>query len=148
MEQITVMENVKGKYGPQIKDKAGKFYSFGKFYKGPTEFPLGSSFEADLFKSEKGNSYINNVGKVTVPTEPVVVAPKVKPLFKAKADTSMTKEEWQAKDRSQLIGGLGHDAAELVAALSVLSNLNTEEKLINAYKNVLLGILKVRDELR
>jgi len=67
METIVVKESVKGKFGPQLKDEKG-YLSFGKFYKGDTEFSAGTVLEADLYITQKGARYINSVN-VVKPTE-------------------------------------------------------------------------------
>ncbi len=162
MQKLVIAESVEGKFGPQVKDVAGNYYSFSKFYKGPTEFPVGTALDVDVYTTAKGGKYLNSakvvVGdsdvielpttKKTQTTETVSkVAPKAKPDFKAKADTTMSKDEWKAKDRSQLIGGLSHDSAAITAALVNVSNLN-QEKALEVYKKLLEGMLAIREEVK
>ena len=60
----------------------------------------------------------------------------------------MTKAEWSAKDRSQLIGGLSHDAATIVAAAMTLQPFNSTDEVLLFYKRVLEGLLRIRDEVK
>jgi hypothetical protein len=57
--QVTFVKAVEGKFGPQLLDRENKYYSFGKFYKGPTDFT--GTAEVDLFVTAKGNNYINKL---------------------------------------------------------------------------------------
>lgn len=58
-ETLTPTELVKGKFGPQVKQ--GKdYYSFSKNYKdGALE--VGTTYEAEVYVSDKGYKYINSV---------------------------------------------------------------------------------------
>jgi hypothetical protein len=62
------------------------------------------------------------------------------------ADAPVEKVDWAAKDRSQLVGGRSHDAVELVAAS--LSSCTPMPKVLELYKEALLGILKLSDEIK
>lgn len=156
-ETLVVAKMVEGKFGPQVLDVAGNYYSFSQKYNGDTVFQPGTKLEADVYVSEKGkykNRYLNSV-KV-VGTEAVDTAKGVdlrnappKKSFKAKEDTSMSKAEWAAKDRSQLIGGLSHDAATLAATLySVDGSQLGPNVALQLYKQLLDGMLKIREEIK
>jgi hypothetical protein len=77
-EVVTVSELVKGKFGAQIK--AGKdYYSFSKNYKdGALE--AGTTYEMEVYVSDKGYKYINrahSVGRSVTPDK--TTAPKETP---------------------------------------------------------------------
>lgn len=119
----------------------------------------GFEFDGDVYVSEKGAQYLNKiVGEVkpvvTDVTPPVdtKVAPKFVPKFtKTEAPTNgMTKAEWQAKDRSQLIGGLSHDAATIAVAVLNLDGSNEPgtDSALRVYRTLLEGMLKIREELK
>lgn len=150
-ESIVVAENIQGKYGAQVKDTNGDYFSFGKFYKGPTAFGVGDVLKIELYKTEKGNKYINKVLSADVAT--ASTTPKAEPstekkapAFKAKADTSMSKDEWKAKDRSQLVGGLCHDAAQLT--LTALTVGEKPEVVLKTYEEILNGLIELRDGMK
>jgi hypothetical protein len=113
----------------------------------------GAELDAEYYVADSGKEYLNKILSVVVPVlsysgpEAVSTAPKAKKSF-VKAD-SMTKAEWSAKDRSQLIGGLSHDAATLVAAVLGFNNPDgTTEGMLEMYKQVLTGLIKIRDEIK
>ncbi len=120
----------------------------------------GVSFEAELYVADSGKRYLNKIlaqasrsgvaKPVKSPVSEVTKAVKSeeKAIVKAVADAPMTKAEWSAKDRSQLIGGLSHDAAELVAAMLPMQPAESISSVLDIYKEVLLGLLKIRDEVR
>lgn len=57
--------------------------------------------------------------------------------------------DWAAKDRSQLIGGLSHDAAELTVALvRVQGSLDNTQAILAAYKEFLEGLIQIRNEVK
>ncbi len=122
----------------------------------------GVEAEFVLFVANSGKKYVNELKGLSKaefkasPKEEIKPEAKseakteVKGEFKkpkAQADTSMTKSEWQAKDRSQLIGGLSHDAAAIAAAWVNVQGSSNEEALAN-YKFFLEGMLKIREELK
>lgn len=150
MQTLVVAESVKGKYGPQLKDVAGAYYSFSKFYKGPTDFPVGTSLKADVYVTEKGGKYLNTAEVLgqedAVPIEKKSIS-KPPAVKAAKASEVMTKAEWSAKDRSQLIGGLSHDAAALGAVLVNVNSLDSKGALA-VYKELLEGMIKIREQVK
>ncbi len=127
----------------------------------------GAEFEAELFVADSGKRYLNKIiGGSTKPYSSLVsgaeqhphvdevklAAEKAKkpfmPKFQKKeevASDKMSKSEWQAKDRSQLIGGLSHDAAAITASLVACTAVDDPLKL---YKSLLEGMLKIRDEVK
>lgn len=77
-----------------------------------------------------------------------VITPISTVLGKPLKTEIMSKAEWTAKDRSQLIGGLSHDAAAVVASMvQVASSMDVVEALI-VYKQLLEGMLKIREGLK
>lgn len=69
-----------------------------------------------------------------------------KPLSGKLSDYGKTQTDWVAKDRSQLIGGLSHDAAELAAA-AVAYNVPISS-VVDQYKLALVALIKIREEVR
>jgi hypothetical protein len=123
----------------------------------------GRKFSVEMYIADSGKQYVNKVLRqldavASVPAKAVtstLTGVTVEQIQKVKAMTSsakssdtMTKAEWSAKDRSQLIGGLSHDAATLAAALLPMSPDNTPEDVLVTYKQLLEGMLKIRDEVR
>ncbi len=157
MEKLVVTESLAGKFGPQIKDVAGSFYSFSKFYKGPTVFVPGTVLEVDVYTTGKGGKYLNKATILTelpsqaekepakepkkAPSKPVE-APKA-----VKTSEAMTKAEWSAKDRSQLIGGLSHDSAAIASVLVNVNSLDAKGALA-VYKELLEGMLLIREQVK
>jgi hypothetical protein len=96
----TIVVEMNGKFGPKV---GGVFYSFGKFFKGEKQLPLGVPLTVDIYVSDSGKKYINRLeGNAVVTEAPPIVAPVfnntpvAKPLA-AKSET-MSKQEWQDKD--------------------------------------------------
>ena len=153
MEKLVVTESLAGKFGPQIKDVAGNFFSFSKFYKGPTVFEPGTVLSVDVYTTGKGGKYLNkaDVLSETAPTTPKAVkkAPSksVEAVKTPKASEAMTKADWGAKDRSQLIGGLSHDAAALAAVMANVNSLDAKGSLV-VYKELLEGMLLIREQVK
>lgn len=56
------------------------------------------------------------------------------------------KTDWAAKDRSQLVGGRSHDAAQLVVA-ALGAGVSIEETL-KMHREALVGLLKMADEVK
>lgn len=117
----------------------------------------GAEFEGEVYVADSGKQYLNKVLSQS-PAQPItkaVAAPvdterakKFTPKFTKKDDTSMSKAEWQAKDRSQLIGGLSHDAAAVTAALLATAAEMDPQEALTIYAFVLNGMLKIRDEVK
>lgn len=129
----------------------------------------GATFEGDFYVADSGKRYLNKilssvpsakgaaVSSQTTLAAPAFVdteqakkyAPKPFVAKFAKKDgaesTTMSKSEWQAKDRSQLIGGLSHDAAAITAALV---NVTQVLKPLDLYKELLTGMIAIREELK
>jgi len=156
MSKETVVIESLGKWGPKIN---GEYYSFSKKIQESDKGKLvpGGTFDLDIWTAESGKKYINAVvsSAVAVAEKPVAKAtsPEVKAFVaKVKAQASeaksetMTKAEWSAKDRSQLIGGLSHDAATLVAA-SVTANVPLEQ-VLEQFGTALTALLKVRETVK
>jgi len=53
---------------------------------------------------------------------------------------------WQAKDNSQKVGGIMHDAASVTQGL-IIANALTEEQALRAYERVLKRMIEIREAL-
>ena len=154
MSNTTVMKlKVKslGKFGFFTEDST-RGYNYSKNFSEADKAKVvpGVEFEGEVYTAESGAQYLNKiVNTVSLSVE----QPKSKAVEKketrpeAKSDT-MTKAEWSAKDRSQLIGGLSHDAATLTAAAMSLQPYNNTEEVLKEYKLILEGLLKIREEVK
>lgn len=108
MQVINVVESLEGKYGPQVKDDNGAYYSFSKFYKGETKLAAGA-YSIDLYVSAKGSNYINSLqgSAMVAPPAPVKRVAKVKqvtetPLMTSpKADVSFKPRDFDAEARGK-----------------------------------------------
>ena len=110
MSAITVMKfKVKSlsKFGFFAEGlEKGVYYSKKLDEKTKVQIVPGVEFEGELFTSDTGGMYLNKVNsfaviKVTPKVESkqeIKSEVKVKPVYKAKEDTSMSKDEWAAKD--------------------------------------------------
>lgn len=99
-ETIVVDESVQGKYGPQLK--VGKdYYSFGKFYKGQTNFGSKAEVTVDVFVTESGRKYINSVLKFVngKPSDSVQEEPQSKAKKEVKEAVKLLKT---ATERSEV----------------------------------------------
>lgn len=154
MEKLVIVESLEGKFGPQLKSVDGSFYSFSKFYTGQKAFPAGTVLDVDVYTTSKGGRYLNKA--IIVPQEAVKEAPKaekkavskpVEATKPAKTSEVMTKADWGAKDRSQLIGGLSHDAAALAAVMANVNSLDAKGALA-VYRELLEGMLLIREQVK
>ncbi len=137
---------------------------FSKQFKDQAKVLPGAELEVELYVADSGSKYLNKIlgsvahspVKASVDTEraqkvvdAVLAKPKsFVPKFQKKegASATMSKEEWQAKDRSQLIGGLCHDAAQLtLAALTV--GVKPEE-VIKTFNVILDELMALRAEVK
>lgn len=64
----------------------------------------------------------------------------------SKTTQPVEQSVWDKKDRSQLVGGRSHDSVELVKAS--LANATPMPKVLELYKEALIGILKISDEIK
>lgn len=126
-DTVIVQESVKGKFGPQVKDMSGNYYSFGKFYKGSTDFEPNTQLLVDVFVSEKGNKYINKVEKVILPE--VSDKPKKKVVKVAEQPTATTTT-YPVKIRDFDLEAYGKCKALLVQSLMpmLITNPQNEEE--------------------
>jgi hypothetical protein len=135
----TIVVEMNGKFGPKV---GGVFYSFGKFFKGDKQLPIGVPISVDVYVADSGKKYINRLeGSVAVSEAPITVShtpPPFKPLNQV--------TDWAAKDRSQLVGGRSHDAAELVNTALVTGT--PLEEVLKLYKEALQAILKMSEEVK
>ncbi len=156
-ERITVAELSKFgfKVGQEYVNYSKKLTEAEK-----TRVVPGAEFDAELFVADSGKRYLNKIlsgmAASVSSAAPAVVpdverAKKFVPKFEKKetgASATMSKSEWQAKDRSQLIGGLSHDAAAITAAFVTVSGEVKGEAILESYKFILQGMLKIRDEVK
>ena len=63
-----------------------------------------------------------------------------------KASETMSKADWNAKDRSMMLGGISHDAAQLAAA-SVTANVSIHD-VVQAYCVAMTQLIKFREEVK
>ncbi len=156
----TVMEKIKVDELSKFGFKVGNEYlNYSKKLSeaDKTRVVPGAEFDAELYVADSGKRYLNKIlTGVTAAIVKAVSAPKTDaerakvftPKFQKKesvADSEkMSKADWSAKDRSQLIGGLSHDAAAIVANMG----LGTVEEALVEYKAALEGMLKIRDEIK
>jgi hypothetical protein len=157
MAQTNVMDvEVKAltKFG--FQNEKGEYVGWSKNFKegDKTQVVPGRKFSVEMYIADSGKQYVNKVIRLLgVEDKPLVApvfakTPTAKPLAKAPASETMSKAEWSAKDRSQLIGGLSHDAAAITAAMfGYMSGVDVPEAL-KTYKELLEGMLKIRDEVR
>lgn len=121
----------------------------------------GAQFEAEFYVADSGKEYLNKVVHVLksndVPEgQPKATSRSIKPVApvekkeapKASESTAMSKAEWQAKDRSQLLGGLFHDASTLTASLMNINGVTTPLEAVSLFEAVLYGLLKVREGVK
>ena len=148
-DKITVAEL--SKYGVKV---GNEYVNFSKNLKEADKGLIvpGAALDVELFVSDSGKRYINTVfsSSFSAPKTAKAETPKVPPKTETKATSAtMTKEEWKEKDRSQLIGGLSHDAAMLVAAMiTVFGNITSTTEAIALHKDVLQGLLNTREVLK
>lgn len=148
----------------------GKYVGLSKQLKDADKARLvpGAEFEAEYYIADSGKEYLNKILIMSDVSAPGVTLPSVaakaavdterakkftpkfnKPETKADPD-KMSKAEWSAKDRSQLIGGLSHDAAAVAVAVLNLDGSNEPgtESALRVYKTLLEGMLKIREEVK
>lgn len=135
-----------------------------------TRLVPGAEFEAEYYVADSGKEYLNkilasvssapqspgdsaNAPKTAYPKVDTERAKKFTPKYEKKAAVSdsekMSKADWSAKDRSQLIGGLSHDAAAITAALvTVIGDIYEPKNALTAYKELLVGMLAIREEVK
>lgn len=103
----------------------GTFYNLSKYNTelSPSKFKTGEFYDVEIKASKTGGLYITalgNAGKGTAQLTVNSAAPKAaaqvaakswgrRPFKPAAKDSGMSKEDWAAKDRAQMIGGLMHD---------------------------------------
>lgn len=105
----------------------------------PKSFVVGNVYGVTFKAGTNGKQYIDASSPITLPTEPSNIT-------KAKlADTS--PEYWDQKNRSQLVGGLFHDAAQITASLVMTQNLNKDDTL-KTFAAVFEALLEYRDSLK
>lgn len=150
----TIVVEALSKYGIKV---GNEYVNFSKNLNESEKGKLvpGGTYEVELYVADSGKRYVNKVIATTSGTsKPAVINPVTsksdqKPVTPVKVSETMTKADWGAKDRSQLIGGLSHDAAMLVAAMvPVLGQLESADAVIKMHKAVLEGLLKNRDEIK
>jgi len=108
----------------------------------------GATLMMEVFQNESGKRYVKAVGEKTEPVAEVI-KPFTPPVAKAVTPETNQKTDWAAKDRSQLIGGLSHDAVSLVNSLiRVRGDIDTAEKMLVVYKQFLEGLIQVRSEVK
>ncbi len=146
-----------------FQDETGGYVGYSNYLKDSDKAKVvpGRKFSVEVYVADSGSKKINKILKqldVSLPKnltdvtvkdiERSVIKQAVLKEAYGKSET-MSKAEWSAKDRSQLIGGLSHDAATLTAALSPVFGPDTAVPFVlNIYKQFLEGMLKIRDEVK
>ena len=103
------------------------------------QFDKEGTYQVKVKTNEKGYKSISEVvgGDTEAPAEETA---------KSTAKASPTKKtDWDAKDRSMLIGGLMHDAAALVAPNAVGNNT---KGILKEVKDMAEGLIELRKELK
>lgn len=145
MQKLVVVESVQGKFGPQVKDVTGAFYSFSKFYKGPTTFTAGTVLEADIYTTAKGGKYLNKAtiledGKGAVEEPKLEKKEEVKKAAPAKAEKvpptkygkPMSEYELEVERRISRAGVL--QAVLQCPALAPYEGKDLEEKALKLFE--------------
>jgi hypothetical protein len=155
-EIITVTDVAEDQYGTFVRAN-GKRYGEGKFFKGMNDLKAGGTYEVEVYTGPQGGKKIQKLisshpidkpETVLGTTNNTVATGNVPPLKNLKPKSeSMTKEDWSAKDRSQLIGGLCHDAAQITASLTVSQGMDKDGAL-EVYKDVLNQLINFRSEVK
>lgn len=153
MGQETIQVKALSKYG--VQDKDGNYLNWSKKINEAEKGKVvpGGVYTVDMFRAESGKGYINSVIQSELVQTPKFVAPGFKDtplakssIVKTNVSETMSKADWNAKDRSMMIGGISHDAAQLVHA-SFVANVPLED-VLNAYKNALSEVLDIREEVK
>lgn len=161
MANETLKVKALSKYG--VQDETGAYINWSKTIKESEKGKIvpGGEYIVDMFRAESGKGYINRVLDTKVAEMPKLVAPVFNntPLAKTvgidgtkllmaktHASESMSKADWSAKDRSMMIGGISHDASQLVHA-SFVANVPLDD-VLNAYRKALSTVLEIREEVR
>lgn len=107
-EILTVTELVKGKFGPQVK--IGKdYYSFSKNYRdGALE--IGATYEAEVYTTDKGYKYINNVSGQSKAAKAVKPEVKTDVVVDLKTRQIQRQGTWQAAASNPALIGYAADA--------------------------------------
>lgn len=135
-----------------------------------TRLVPGAEFEAEYYVADSGKEYLNRIlstGAFAPDVPGTVVAPKVQTTEAPKVDTerakrftpkfnkseakpaseTMSKADWNAKDRNMMIGGRSHDAAVIVAAMVNVQSLDVQTAL-DVYEALLKGMLEVAEVIK
>lgn len=165
LEKVTVEKLTK--FGFQIVGSSD-FINYSKQLKesDKTKVVPGAVFDVEFYVADSGKRYLNKIVTITNPPSDVDVIfgkpiEEVKKTFVPKfnktvgvsgtGSSSMSKEEWAAKDRSQLIGGLSHDSAAIVAAAvqsGLWPTLDNQAHVLRMYKDLLEEMLRIREDLK
>lgn len=145
------------KFGFQLE--SGEYVNVSKTLKDSEKGKIipGGQYDVEMYRSDAGKGYINKLLSSAL-VAPAGVAPvfnktpvakpvETKPLA-AKPNVSevMSKAEWNAKDRSMMLGGLAHDAAVLAAA-SVTANVPIEA-VLTSFEFAFGVLIKLREEVK
>lgn len=126
-----------------------QFISFNKNVNVPvTDLQTDGTYEFELSISEKtGKKYVNKV--LSLGTTGVETAVNQEPrTTSSTSSTGKSPSYWAAKDESQKLGGLFHDAATLTAAvLSLMTQQETESKMHDVFNHALEVVITARKNL-
>jgi len=146
MEKIKVFQS--GQWGVKVAENPDLWLNYAKGSGlNKDSFKPGAEYSVEIVENGKYRNIKSVEGVTTV--APVASKPAFKKAFAKKevsASTAMTKEEWAAKDRSQMIGGLSHDAVQLV--LAHVNSGKSVEELVSVYEEALTSIISLRDRVK
>ncbi len=117
------------------------------------KFIVGAELPVTLRVTNTGTKYVTGLNENPTP----LVAPVFNNMPLAKAEQpkvvvpktnseTMSKADWNAKDRSMMVGGLSHDSAVLVAAAATANT--SVELLLKDYIDILKALIQIRDEIK
>ncbi len=103
----------------------------------------GTKYVTAIGASKSGRIITNTAPDQTLAETKATPVATPKPVVKAEV---MSKADWNAKDRSMMVGGLSHDAAVLVQTAH-MSNSSIEDVLFD-YKRTLQELINIREEVK
>jgi hypothetical protein len=146
MTEVVKIDRV-GKFGPSIN---GKWYGLKKPLQ-PTDFIAGQAYEIETEPWSKNGKSGINIMKATpassaAPSVSVGTAKAVEAMVDQGAKKEDKTEYWAAKNDSQKLGGLFHDAAQITAAIVTANGLSTD-KALEEFKKVLSAVVEIREKI-
>lgn len=121
----------------------GVYYNFKKGYKAVVQKGDMVSLTLEPWKTSTGKSGVNivEIDVLAVPSE----SPKPTQSV-IKTEPKVVSTDWAAKDRSQLVGARSHDSAVLTRVC--FETGAKPEEVLRVYKQLLVGILDMAEEIK